>query len=684
LTIYRHRPDYYPFSGLVGQETMKDALILCAIGPGIGGVLIRGEKGTAKSTAVRALARLLPTISAVADCYYGCHPEKDAALCSQCRRKLSENGALKTEPRLRPFVDLPLNATEDMVLGGLDFSKAVKTGQKAVSPGLLGRAHRGFLYVDEVNLLDDHLVDIILDAAATGINVIEREGVSLTHPARFVLVGTMNPEEGELRPQLLDRFGLCVQVAGEGDLEKRLELMSRREDFDRNPDAFLERFDREESELAKKIVEAKSLAPRVRVSGPIRSFISELCRQNNVAGHRADLVIQRAAAAWAAFKGRTTVEDGDIAKVAPLALLHRRRDAVPPPPHKEEDQEQPQPPPPDDQPEPNQEKDHDDKKPDELDEPFDLPWPEPDLPTDDDQPNPPEDKNNDDERTDAMERIFEIGQTFKVRRLAPQKDRVLRRGSGRRSLTRTAQKQGRYVKSRLNGPTNDLALDATLRAAAPHQLKRRGSSTLAVVIRDQDIHHKVRERRVGNFLLFLVDASGSMGARSRMIAAKGAVMSLLMDAYQKRDKVAMIAFRGHEANVALSPTSSIELAARKLKDLPIGGRTPLAAGLVKAHEQLSIALRKDPDIRPIVLLITDGRTNTALNEGADPVREALAIAGHMGRDHRLTFVVVDSEEEGIVRLALADRLAAALGATCFKIENLKSEDLVKIARREEF
>lgn len=669
----------YPFSAIIGQERMKRALILNAIQPRIGGVLIRGEKGTAKSTAVRALAELLPEIETVEGCPYSCHPGRPDPLCDFCRQPgVARRG---TRRRVR-VVDLPLNATEDRVVGGMDFEAAIRSGKPRFQPGLLALAHRGILYVDEVNLLDDHLVDIILDASASGENVVEREGISFRHPARFILVGTMNPEEGELRPQFLDRFGLCVEVNGAQDVEDRILLMERREAFDLDPTGFLDRYGPENAAVAESITRACDLLPRVQLNSSLRSFISELCMESNVAGHRADLVIERAATALAAWNGREDVTIEDIQEAAEMALIHRRRDVMPAPP----------PPPPPEPPPQEEDHDHDHDQPDEEQQ--------------DEQEEPPE--SSDEQQTqsesqssesveedsdssesptptqqeqDVREKIFEVGETFRVKRIERRKDRILRRGSGRRSRTRTSQKQGRYVKSTLQRERGDLALDATLRAAAPHQGRRAGSSRLAVAIRDEDIREKVREKRIGTFLLFLVDASGSMGAQNRMVASKGAIMSLLLDAYQKRDRVAMVSFRGREAATMLPPTCSIDLAGKLLQDLPVGGRTPLSAGLTRGYEVVRNQLLKEPSSRPIVVLITDGRSNVAMTESNHPMRESLALATGMARDDRIKFIVVDTEPNGMIRFGLAQKLAESLGAEYCRIEELKANKLLDVVRR---
>ncbi|WP_448873397.1 putative cobaltochelatase [Desulfobulbus propionicus] len=669
----------YPLAAVVGQDTFKQALLLAAVNPGVGGLLVRGEKGTAKSTMVRALAALLPEMEVVAGCVNNCSPAPEAPRCPECERRFPN---LATATRPVPLVDLPLNATEDRVSGGIDFPRTLREGRVMVSPGLLAAAHRGLLYIDEVNLLDDHIVDLILDAAASGENRIEREGVSYCHPSRFILVGTMNPEEGELRPQLLDRFGLCLEVAGAEDPEARVELMVRREAYDRDPNAFTRQYRDESDRLAHRIVQGRTLLPRVRISKALRGFIGELCRENNVAGHRADLVLEQAARALAALEGKAEVSAEHIGKVAPLVLLHRRRDAQPPPPPV------PEPPQPEEQEEQDQEEQAEQQEQQQPEEnPESQVAPPPSQPQQQgEQESRPEEQAREDEgqqgqpSPDREEHVFEIGATFKVKPLSATKDRVVRRGSGRRTRSRISQKQGRYVKSTLRD-TGDFALDATLRAAASYQRQRAGSngSALAVQLRPQDIRCKVREKRIGNFLLFVVDASGSMGARGRMAASKGAVMSLLLDAYQKRDKVSMITFRRDAATVNLPPTTSVDMAGRLLSEMPVGGRTPLSAGLAKSFEQVRNYLIKNPTAQPIVLFITDGKCNVSLGD-RQPVEESLCLASALSRDQRIRTIVVDTEEAGLVTFGLARRLAGAMDAQYFKIDDLKAEALVNIVR----
>ncbi|WP_337998231.1 VWA domain-containing protein [Oleispirillum naphthae] len=636
----------YPFSAVLAQEEMKLALLLNAVNPAVGGVVVRGQKGTAKSTAARGLRDLLPA--------------------------LPDGG--------RPaFVDFPLGATEDMVIGSIDFEAAVRDGAVRFQPGLLARAHMGVLYIDEVNLLDDHLVDSILDAAESGANIVEREGQSLRHASRFILIGTMNPEEGELRPQLLDRFGLAVSIAGESDPQVRVELLKRREAFDADPDAFLAAHAAAEADLALRLREARKRLAEVRIPPHLVGFIAEICQRNHVAGHRADIVMERAARAFAAWAGRTDVTADDILAVAPMALLHRMRAGTPemPPP--------PPPPPPETE-EPEEPEERENPAPEEEDDTAEPTPPQGEEEGGDAADAPPPPDPGETGRADAAEtqdEVQEVGASYAVRRLERQSmDQTLRTGSGRRSRSRSASKQGRYVKSTSRRGRNDLALDATIRAAAPYQKSRREQATqdLAVHIARSDIREKIRERRVGNFLLFVVDGSGSMGAQRRMVETKAAVMSLLLDAYQKRDKVAMVVFRGRAAEVVLPPTNSVDRAAKLLADLPVGGRTPLTAGLAEAAGVLRRVLRKEPTILPLVIVMTDGRANAALGE-RPPHEEALAAAAVLHERYPMAqFVVVDTETKGVVRLELARKLATALEAAYFKTEDLRAEDLVSLAK----
>ncbi|HRJ75553.1 MAG TPA: ATP-binding protein [Anaerolineales bacterium] len=316
-------PAIFPFTAIVGQERMKRALILNAVDTRIGGVLIRGERGTAKSTASRSLAALLPSVKVVQDCRFGCDPDKPATWCTECKERHANDKKLPIAERTTPFVNLPVSATEDRVVGTLDIEKAIQKGERHYEPGVLAGANRGLLYIDEVNLLDDHVVDILLDSAAMGVNTVEREGISFAHPARFILVGTMNPEEGDLRPQLLDRFALSVDIVGIRDARERVTIMERNLSYEKDADAFRNHWMPKELELSEKIARGRELVDQVTHTSRDLLSIAALTASLNVDGHRADLVILKAARAQAAYEGRTKINDHDIALAAELALPHR-------------------------------------------------------------------------------------------------------------------------------------------------------------------------------------------------------------------------------------------------------------------------------------------------------------------------------------------------------------------------
>ena len=623
--------------------------------------MIRGERGTAKSTAVRALTNVLPEIEVSAGCPYSCDPNGMKALCQSCRT----DRAVATRRKVR-VVELPLNATEEMVVGGLDFSASISEGIRVFQPGLMARANRGILYIDEVNLLSDHLVDVILDVSASGENVVQREGIAHRHPASFILIGTMNPEEGELRPQLLDRFGLCVEVHGRRDVASRVEVIQRRDAFDRAPQAFCRRFENEDGLMAEKISKARKRLPGIAFPKNLDKLIAEICVHHNVAGHRADIVIAHAARALAAFEGRFEPTSGDVRRAAILAVPHRSRKVATPEDLSSEPREY--------------------KAPRKITRrhgyPADYPEGEPvhastrDVSTEKIDFGPTQRPI---QRSDSPEAIFDIGPTFKVKEIGQRRDKLFRQGTGKRSRTRTRQKRGRYVKSTTRRLSDDVAFDATIRAAAPHQVKRNAENGLFVTICDEDIREKLRETRTGNFLLFIVDASGSMGARGRMVASKGAIMSLLKDAYQKRDRVAMVSFRKQEAVVNLPPTSSIYRAGELLKELPVGGKTPLAAGLRKGQGVLRNVLLKDPTCRPILIVITDGKANESVGKG-DPFWEALHAAMGFASDTRIKSIVVDAEEDGGFRYGFSARLAQVLHADYFRIKDLRADILLEIVR----
>jgi magnesium chelatase subunit D len=628
----------YPFSAIVGHDQLRLALLLCAVRPEIGGALIRGEKGTAKSTAVRGLAALLSAATGSADA------GSSAGL-----------------------VEMPLGATEDRVIGSLDLQRVLRDGEHAFSPGLLARAHGGVLYVDEVNLLHDHLVDVLLDAAAMGRVHIERDGISHSHEARFVLIGTMNPEEGELRPQLLDRFGLTVDVHASRDVDVRVQVIRQRMAYEADPDAFAERYADADGELARRIAAARVLIDDVVLPDNELRRIAALCAAFDVDGMRADLVVARTAAAHAAWRGAGAVEEQDIRVAAELALPHRRRRDPFDDPRIDRDQ---------------------------LDEALAQagsdPEPDPDPPgggqlagAESDLPQsnsgspsrPPPSSIGDDPPRPASPRLRSStkpssppSKTFRTRTL-----RVPGIGEGapgRRSRARNV--SGSVVAAADSDDTGSaghgLHLFATLLSAAEHA----GAGPLRP--RPDDVRRAIREGREGNLVIFVVDASGSMAARDRMAAVSGATLSLLRDAYQRRDKVAVITFRHQEARLLLPPTSSAHIAGRRLGRFDTGGKTPLAEGLLAARELIVREKARDRARRSLVVVLTDGRANA----GPDPLGRSRTAAARLVAEGAAA-VVVDCETS-YVRLGLAEQLARQLGAPVVRLEQLHADFLTRAVR----
>ncbi|MGV0853707.1 magnesium chelatase subunit D family protein [Mycolicibacterium phlei] len=606
----------YPFSAIVGHDRLRLALVLCAIRPDIGGVLIRGEKGTAKSTAVRGLAAILHAV---------------------------DGGSL---------VELPIGATEDRVVGSIDLQKVLRDGEHAFSPGLLARAHGGVLYVDEVNLLHDHLVDVLLDAAAMGRVHVERDGVSHSHDARFVLIGTMNPEEGELRPQLLDRFGLTVDVRASRDVDTRVEVIRQRMAYEADPEGFAARYADADAELAARISAARTAVGSVSLPDSELRRIAALCAAFDVDGMRADLVVARTAVAHAAWRGADAVAEEDIRVAAELALPHRRRR-----------------------------------------DPFDDPGLDPGQLDDamasaneaaeepsgpDEDPDPPGGGASADSPNGGAPEQSSSGTGPSTRPSAPP-SAVFRTRSlvvpgvgegapGRRSRARN--RTGKTIAAAPDAQTGyGVHMFGTLLAAVE---RRREPGR----IRPQpaDVRRAIREGREGNLVIFVVDASGSMAARDRMSAVSGAALSLLRDAYQRRDKVAVVTFRGQDAQVLLPPTSSVHIAGRRLARFDTGGRTPLAEGLLAARDIVVREKVRDRARRSLVVVLTDGRATG----GRDPLGRARSAAARLVAEGAAA-VVVDCETS-FVRLGLAEELARQLGAPAVRLAQLRADNLTDVVR----
>ncbi len=601
----------YPFSAIVGHDRLRLALVLCAVRPEIGGVLIRGEKGTAKSTAVRALAAVLADV----------------------------------DPGSR-LVELPIGATEDRVVGSLDLQKVLRDGEHAFSPGLLSRAHGGVLYVDEVNLLHDHLVDIMLDAAAMGRVHIERDGVSHSHEARFVLIGTMNPEEGELRPQLLDRFGLTVDVHASREVPVRSEVIRQRLAYEADPIRFAARYAEQDRDLAVRIAAARARVPEVALPDTELNRIAALCAAFDVDGMRADLVLARTAVAHAAWRGADAVGEEDIRVAAELALPHRRR---------------------------RDPFDDPGIDPAQLDDAMAAagdhsPEPEPDPPgggqsVDGNTGQPVPQRNS----SSTTRPAAPPAATFRTRALT-----VPGLGDGAPGRRSRARNRAGAAVTATEDPQSGhgLHLFATVLAAAG-RIDARGRLRPEA----DDIRRAVRVGREGNLVIFVVDASGSMAARDRMAAVSGAALSLLRDAYQRRDKVAVITFRGDGARVLLPPTTSAHIASRRLTRFDTGGTTPLAEGLLAARDVVVRERVRDRARRPLVVVLTDGRATG----GPDPLGRSRSAAARLLAEGAAA-VVVDCETS-YVRLGLAGELATQLDAPLLQLDQLRADYLAQAVRR---
>ncbi|HKR02010.1 MAG TPA: magnesium chelatase ATPase subunit I [Pyrinomonadaceae bacterium] len=680
-TPVRAKPPVYPFTAIVGQDEMKLALLLNVIDPTIGGVLIMGHRGTGKSTAVRALADLLPEIQRVRDCLYGCDPADEALLCDDCFARLSSGEKLAQVRSPVGVADLPLGATEDRVCGTINIERALSEGLKTFEPGLLARANRGFLYIDEVNLLEDHLIDLLLDVAVTGRNVVEREGVSVEHPARFVLVGSGNPEEGELRPQLLDRFGLHTEVRTAADPEERVRIVERRDAFDRDAEGFRAEYESEQEALRRRLVRARKGLRQVKLARELLHRIAELCGQLKVDGHRGELTIARAARALAAFEGRKSVGPKDVRRVATMALRHRlRRDPLEQTGSGARVEQQL------DKLLPMGASDVRRQAADTTDEDEPKPLSSPTGGRDDDGAGGMSARtgkgadgapSNDARRETSPPPIDASLPEVSLNSLAGgERGREAQTGSARRrsglSRSQNNARGGRYVRAQpLPTAEGKVALDATLRAAAQAMESKRseeGEERPTVSIPAHALRYKRFKRKAGTLFIFAVDTSGSM-ALNRIAQAKGALVRLLQRSYIKRDRVALVSFCGQGADVHLGPSASAARARRILDTLSVGGATPLGAGLACA---LGIARRArgQQQERIVLFLFTDGRANISLAQGEALSRAArqsainneLEVLGAALKRIEVRTVVVDTQNR-FASGGEARKLAVTLGAS---------------------
>lgn len=621
------------------MEKAKEAILLTLVNPFAGGLLLSGEKGTGKSTLVRSARELV-----------------DA-----------------------PWVEIPISITEDRLFGSIDAEEAIRSGHKKLLPGLIDEADKGIIYIDDVNLLRDDLLSAVLNIREAGGYRLERDGLSEQRDTAFTVLAVMNPESGTLSSSSLDRFGLFAQADPSYDDETRLEIIRRVLDFEKDGIAFRAKWQEETDALKKKIKDARAALSKVEVSAAMIQLAAVYTLKAHVAGHRADIYLIEAARAEAALEGRKYVLPKDLEKAAEFVLPHRMRKA-------EEQQGQPSEEMPQEQPEednkPQQEEEQQTPQDNEFSHPPEAQPPQINTEDADDSSH---EQNQDNAqmsnpRGQSRERIddADLHVNLPPMWIEPSKDRKPKKGSGKRSLTMTNLMQGRYVRAEIpKAKTSDIAFDATLRAAAPYQ-KARPSNGCAVVIRKDDLRSKVREKRTGNIFLFVVDSSGSMGARERMKTVKGVIFKILLDAYQKRDRVGMVAFRKNQAEVLLPVTRSVDFAQKKLATMPTGGKTPLAKGLLKAEDVLDMLYRQDANQDPVMILITDGRATSSLNKGTNPVTDALEEAKRIGR-RNIPVAVIDTES-GFIKLGLAKKLAKAMGASYFQVDKISEDQLLHIWR----
>ena len=610
----------FPFSAVTGHVQAKKALLCALASNEIHSVLIMGDRGTGKSVLARSL------------------------------------GAIPTG---KETLNLPQNITPDRLLGSIDLETAVSTGKVRHTPGILEQGNDRILYVDDINLMEEGVLTSILNTAESGEILLEREGISRHARTRFLLLATMDPAEGELTASQLDRFDLCVRLESVVDEKERARIIRSQIRFERDPGSFVREFEKEEEKLVQTISAARERLPYVNIPDGHAELISSVCLELGVSGQRGDLAAARAVKTLAALDGRDSVEFDDVKLAALLALGHRRRD-IP---------ESPPPSPPREKPDREKNDQQESTSPGRNEQDDQSPM---------QQPEERRDRNTERQKTrvsQPQEQVFAMGSAFEVIRYLDEESRKTSRKqkSGRRTRVISTDASGHYRSFVLPGKNpQDIAIDATLRAAAPYQ-KSRGKNGLAISVKKGDLREKVRERKVAHTILFLVDASGSMGARRRMVAVKGAILSLLTDAYQKRDRVGLMAFRGKDTRLLLPLTRSPDLAVRHLRTLPTGGMTPLTKGLADAYDMLTRGKHAAGRESRTLVILTDGRVNVPWKGGRSPYNE-LAELSRTIAGSGIRFIVVDTEE-GFPRLGRARLLAGDLGATCFRLEDLRIREL---------